>query len=352
MIDENFKRFGFIQKHKFVERTFHFRESEDEQSGASGGYSDGTADDDSDGDGINDAEDNNNNNDDGSDDDTPSGPPGSLSDNDYKPDKPPGSLSDEQLGRGDDDNNEDNHWTPGRPPGSFDLDKYGVYQDGVYKDSINILGLEINYDVHVYLTGKPYGFAAELVADIAEGVFGATISEDMAKTVDTVAKIATLALAITSVPIAINMIATGIPALVAAGVLSLTSTITTALEFADFINTHFSVSTTASIEMSMDKDSISTLANAFKRDEMLEKAKTEQLALIINNNYYKYMAGGEIYQGVFAGGDYFDATSAPNTNFSVGEPYVMSEYARHIITPYAQFLPKNQAGTDNFSVLF
>jgi hypothetical protein len=63
------------------------------------------------------------------------------------------------------------------------------------------------------------------------------------------------------------------------------------------------------------------------------------------------MAGGRLYQSVFAGDIYFDATKGPNTNFSVGESFSLSSHSLITNAPYSEFIPKNQAGTDRFSVV-
>lgn len=83
----------------------------------------------------------------------------------------------------------------------------------------------------------------------------------------------------------------------------------------------------------------------------LSYARNIVCADISNRDVFEKMAGGIVYQGVFAGGFLFDATRSPNTNFSVGVPYEMSEHALRIHAPYQQFEAKNQAGTSSFSVL-
>lgn len=299
-----------------------------------------------------------NSGDDGDDNSNLDKPPGSLEDVDWKPDKPPGSLD---LDIYSDDDKEDNDWTPGRPPGSLDLDKYGVYQDGVYKDSVNILGHEISYDTHIHFTGEKYGFAAELTADMAESVFGTKLDEDWAKGIEVVSGALGIGLSIISIPTSMALLSVPMIGVKIAGVVALASHLQNVYSQITHLQDVFGYIPEVNTELESlksnpfdfdnneAKEKISNLIQKAKYEEFVKK---QNLAHILNNDIYKFMAGGEVYNGVFAGGRYFDATKCPDTGFSVGFPYVMSEHARRIHAPYTEFLAKNQAGTDGFSVLF
>ncbi|PID47319.1 MAG: hypothetical protein CR967_04590 [Proteobacteria bacterium] len=259
-----------------------------------------------------------------------------------------------------------NNFDPSDPFGSimrealkqrgYDPDEFGVYDDGVYNTTVSIVGINFTYDTHIYRNGKEYGFAAELAADVSEGFFDSSIHEDTAVVIDATAKAVGIGISLSALPVTGAMLSSGIVGLQIAGALSLTSTFADIKDLAEFFGEHFPGSQ-VSVELAMENhSSAGELTNltykAYIKDQQEQKNKINQLALILGGEYGKYMAGGSIYNGVFAGGNYFDASQSPDLGFSVGESYIMSEHAKRIHIPYVRFLPKNIAGVDGFSVLY
>jgi hypothetical protein len=82
-----------------------------------------------------------------------------------------------------------------------------------------------------------------------------------------------------------------------------------------------------------------------------KRLRDSYYADISTGDIFNKMAGGLIYQGIFAGGEFYDATTPANTNISVGEIFSMSSFSKSINAPYNYLLPKNQAGTIGYSVV-
>ncbi len=239
-----------------------------------------------------------------------------------------------------------------------DPDRWGIYDDGIYIETVKVGSYHFTYDRHISKDGTQYGIAAEIVADISESVFNERISDSTAATIDLLAKGIALVISLSSVPTTMTMLSSGTITLQIAGALSLSSTFTDLQDFAEFINRHFADPNSAVLMGMMDFetgggiDTSLQLALEEKRKYQLElNTRINFINLLLTNGYGKYLAGGSVYQGVFAGGDYFDATTPPDTSFCTGKIYSMSEHAKRIHAPYAHFLPHNMAGKDNFSVL-
>lgn len=218
----------------------------------------------------------------------------------------------------------------------------------------------LKYDTHHYADNTAYGIVAELVADVAEGVFDVKIHEDVAKAVDVASGLVSVGLAVTSFGTSFALLSSPVAKLQVLGALSLVGNITSVYDSLTNINALLGGSSGVGVGLAMESGRFESDGNGdriFRETQKIveqeareELAKKAYLSHLINNDLYKFMAGGEVYQGVFAGGDFFDATTAPIPIFSVGEPYVMSEDARRVHAPYAHFLPKNMAGSENFSV--
>jgi hypothetical protein len=91
------------------------------------------------------------------------------------------------------------------------------------------------------------------------------------------------------------------------------------------------------------------------RYNMIEEQKrVSYVSSIHDGSIFDNMAGGIVYNDIFAGGTFFDATQAPNTSCSVGE---LPQFGQNLIrlefpfSNYAGEYDKNLAGDSNYSVL-
>jgi hypothetical protein len=250
--------------------------------------------------------------------------------------------------------------------GGFQVDNYTTNPDGSMNTSDHIsnagTAYSYSYDQHYYSdTNTPFGITAEMYADISE-MLGYEYSESVAKGFEVVGSIVSIGLvALPFFKMGTQMVAFGS---------AINNTKLTVLGYTSMfaggyfitnelteLNTIFggSISVNTSIAMSNDGGaslSVGNLTTQADQELVVEKAiRDTYYADVSTGMIFDKMAGGRLYQSVFAGDIYFDATKGPNTNFSVGESFSLSSHSLITNAPYSEFIPKNQAGTDRFSVV-
>ena len=94
------------------------------------------------------------------------------------------------------------------------------------------------------------------------------------------------------------------------------------------------------------------LLNQYNKYE--EQKRVSYVSSIHDGTIFDKMAGGAIYNDIFAGGTFYDATQAPNTSCSVGELVQFGQNLIRLEFPYSNYAGeynKNLAGDSDFSVL-
>lgn len=245
---------------------------------------------------------------------------------------------------------------------SYSTDATGVV--GESHTQGKALGVSYSFNTHHYTdTNHEYGMAAELATDISESLFGTSISEDLAKAVDTLAAIVGIATALQGFVTSMTIATAGLGnSITTAG---LVSAIANGYTVADSLTALSGIygSTNAGAALagygidssggaSKIRSNIQSVINQGEQELLEAQRKRNRFySDISNGNIFNKMAGGRLYQSQFAGDIYFDATKAPNTIFSVGEDFSLSKHALRINAPYSSFLPKNQAGSIGFDIL-
>lgn len=231
----------------------------------------------------------------------------------------------------------------------------------VAKYTGSISGYEYSYDTHFYDNGNLLGHTAEMYADLSE-MLGYEYSVGVAKGLEVVGSLVNIAM------IAVPLLNTG-SLMVSAGkawsstslqVAGYTTMFAGTYSFVDefsSLNAIYggSIGLNTSLAMSNNGGQGLSITGLSVKADQEYVAQAELTAMYYNDvatgGIFDKLAGGRLYQGVFAGGIYYDATSSINTDFSVGKPFRMSKHSIRTNAPYSQFLPSNQAGTDTFTVV-
>ncbi len=245
--------------------------------------------------------------------------------------------------------------------GDYDIDTYSTTVDGSLETSLHSRNVgssyEYSYDTHYHTeTNTQYGYSAELYADTVEAL-GYEVDTDIAKGIEVAATVASIAM------VGLPTLQTGM-ALASFGFGTIGYSVAALGAYSVYdglnnLNDIFGGSTSVNLSISFSGDG--EMGDSTRVGSLVKIANTDivkTLALqnmayrdVASRGIFEKMAGGIVYQGVFAGDKFFDATTAPNTNFSVGVPYSMSLHAKRIHSPYIDFEPKNQAGNNSFSVI-
>lgn len=237
----------------------------------------------------------------------------------------------------------------------------GIMDTSYHTTYDNDTGFSYSYDQHYHTqTNTPYGTTAELYADISETI-GYAPNESVAQGLEVVGTMINIAL------ISLPTLVIG-SQLISAGK-ALGSTTATVLGYATIgtgaystyselseLSALFGSSTSLSVSLATSTNIDNAKYENIISDAIEEEIETKEAndmfyADIATGTIFDKLAGGRVYQGIFAGGNFFDATKGSNTNFSVGEKYSMSPFLTRIKAPYSFSLPKNQAGTSAFSVV-
>lgn len=255
--------------------------------------------------------------------------------------------------------------------GGYQIDTYSTNPDGSLNTSDHIsnagTSYSYSYDTHYHAeTNTAFGYSAEMYADLSE-LLGYNVDPDIAKGIEVVATIASIAMVgLPAIQAGMTIGAFGgVVGSTTLGVVGYTTALVGAYSVYDEmsnLNDIFGSSSAINTSIAMESsDSNGDMRNSNKNTSLVKMADADMIRTkvlqdmayrdIATRGVFEKMAGGVVYQGVFAGDMFFDATRGANTNFSVGEPYSMSRFAKQIHSPYIDFEPKNQAGTSSFSVV-
>jgi len=255
--------------------------------------------------------------------------------------------------------------TTTEPDGSISINEYtsinGNMQTSYHTTNVGTAN-EYTTDTHYHNDNSEYGVLAEAYADISEWV-DIDINENVAKGVEVVGSIFSVFInTIQPLKLGVNLIQAGQTygdtLVQLSGYLvgisaydnlleemeNLVSVL--GIEDEDF-STYFYEQSDTNSDFNIKIDTSTIMEHLIVSNKKKIIAEEENP---FTYTIFDKMAGGRLYESQFAGNIYFDATTPPNTAFSVGEPFTLTDEAILIDAPYSKFLPLNQAGTDSFKI--